>query len=383
MLLKKGLVLIVCIFSLTNLLAQESTVPKTFLNGYVKVLQTNTFDNINHSNFSSQLVHNRINFKWKPNSILAFTSELRNRFFFGDQIASTPNFVNQLRNSSDYFNLQKTWINNDNVVFITNVERVYVDIKKEKWDIRLGRQRVNWGVATTWNPNDLFNAYNFLDFDYEERPGTDAVKFKYLITDFSTIEFVHSKSNNNKSISVAKYAMNKWNYDFQFIAGMFKETWTLGTGWAGSIKDAGFKGEVQYYFNNKQVTDQLNMTVELDYMFKKGWYINAGSLFNSRGLNKGVANWSDLNLNLSAKNLMPTKYNFILTARKQFTPISSAGCSVVFAPNVNLFLLMPSFSYNISEKLDADFICQSFFLQYSGPIKTANVMAYLRCRYSF
>lgn len=383
MILKNGLALILCIFSLTNLLAQDSTMPKIFLNGYVKVLQTNTFDKINHTSFSSQLVHNRFNFKRKPNNTHTFTAELRNRIFLGEQIASTPDFVNQLRNSSDYFNWQKTWVNTKEAVFISNVERLYVDIRKEKWDVRLGRQRVNWGIATTWNPNDLFNAYNFLDVDYEERPGSDAIKLKYLITDFSAIELVQSKTNNNKSISVAKYALNKWNYDFQFIAGMFKGNSTLGTGWAGSIKDVGFKGEIQYYFNNKQVTDQLNMTIELDYMFKKGWYVNAGSLYNSRGLNKAVANWSSLNLNLSAKNLMPTKYNFILTARKQFTPISAAGCSVVFAPNVNLFFLMPSFSYNISEKLDADFICQSFFMQNNGPIQTSYVMAFLRCRYSF
>lgn len=381
--MKNCFVLILYMLSLTNLLAQDSTAPKFFLNGYVKALQTTNFDKIAHTNFSNQVVHNRLNFKWRPNNTIAFTSELRNRIFFGEQISSTPNFVNLLRNSNDYFNWQKAWVNNKEVVFVTNVERLYVDIKKDKWNARIGRQRVNWGIATTWNPNDLFNAYNFLDVDYEERPGSDAVKFQYPISDFSTLELVHSKSSNNKSISVAKYSMNKWNYDFQFIAGNYKGSATLGSGWAGSIKDAGFKGEIQYYFSNNQVADQLNMTMELDYMFKKGWYVNFGGLYNSRGLNKAVTNWNALNLNLSAKNLMPTKYSYILTARKQFTPISSVGCSIVYAPNVNLFLLMPSFSYNISEKLDADFIYQSFFMENKASIQQTASIAFLRLRYSF
>ncbi len=34
----------------------------------------------------------------------------------------------------------------------------------------------------------------------------------------------------------------------QLITGWYNEHLTLGAGWAGNIKDAGFKGEVQYFF---------------------------------------------------------------------------------------------------------------------------------------
>ena len=227
------------------------------------------------------------------------------------------------------------------------------------------------------------NTYNFLDVDYEERPGSDAVKFKYLLSDFANVEFVYSKTSNNKSISVVKYFMNKWNYDIQVITGLYKGNTTIGAGWAGSIKEAGFRGEIQHYFGNKQMADQLNMTMELDYMFKKGWYINVGGLYNSSGLNKAVTNWGVLNLNLSAQNLMPTKYSYIFTARKQLTSISLASCSIIYAPNVNMFLLMPTFSYNISDKFDADFIFQSFYIQNKTIIQQTTTNAFLRFRYSF
>ncbi len=141
--MKKCFALILNMLSLTNLLAQDTTTPKFYLNGYLKALQTSTIDKIVRKDFSSQLVHNRLNLKWKPNNTISVNSELRNRLFFGEQISITPNFVNQLRNSSDYFNLQKIWINNKNVVFISNIERLYVDIKKKKWNARFGRQRVN------------------------------------------------------------------------------------------------------------------------------------------------------------------------------------------------------------------------------------------------
>ena len=54
------------------------------------------------------------------------------------------------------------------------------DYRDNKINFRIGRQRINWGTTTIWNPNDIFNAYNFLDFDYEERPGMDGGKFQYI-----------------------------------------------------------------------------------------------------------------------------------------------------------------------------------------------------------
>ena len=63
----------------------------------------------------------------------------------------------------------------------------------------------------------------------------------------------------NKSIGAAKYSFNKGSYDMQFISGWYNEHLTLGCGWAGYIKDAGFKGELQYLIRNKDSTDHLNL----------------------------------------------------------------------------------------------------------------------------
>jgi hypothetical protein len=72
------------------------------------------------------------------------------------------------------------WIDTRNVVAVSVIDRIWLEYHREKWHARAGRQRINWGMGTTWNPNDLFNTYNFLDFDYEERPAVDAIKVQYL-----------------------------------------------------------------------------------------------------------------------------------------------------------------------------------------------------------
>ena len=375
-------ILYCCICLITK--AQDSTYQEQLmLNGYLKGLAAYQVDKISNDGFSSQLIHNRINLKWKPIHPFNLITEIRNRLFFGEQMQRIPNFSERLRNPNEYFNLQKSWVNNEHLIVHTNIERLYADFKKDKWSMRLGRQRVNWGIGTTWNPNDLFNAYNFLDIDYEERPGSDAARLSINTASNSNLEFVYSPTNHSTSIAAAKFGLNKWDYDFQFIVGKYKGSITLGTGWAGSINDVGFKGELQYYIKHVNETDQLNMLVDIDYMFSNGWYASIGALYNSNGINHAVKDLQALNLNLSAKNLMPTMYNYILRIKKELSPITAVGGNIIYAPRVNMIILMPSFNYNISNSLDADIFIQSFYLKSESRIKSMTDYGILRLRFSF
>ena len=353
---------LILLFFISNAIHAQDTVPKIpkwSFNGYVKLVETIEFDQINQTNTSGHLIHNRLNLKWKPNSATYFVGELRNRILFGEAGSV-----------------------NDKPVFKSEIERLYTDIQVDKWNLRLGRQRVNWGIATIWNPNDIFNAYNFLDVDYEERPGSDAIKLKYNFSSFAHLELVHSGFGKNQ-ISAAKYFINKGGYDFQFIAGNYKGDPTIGTGWAGNMKNAGFKGEIQYYTNQNDALKQLNLTIGFDYMFKKGWYLNTGFLYNSQGLNEKLQANQYLNLQLSSKNLMPTRHNMLIMLQKDLNPLSSFGLSVIYAPNVDLLLIMPSFKFNMVQDLDADIIWQSFYINRASKFQSLNSLGFFRLRWSF
>ena len=99
-----------------------------------------------------------------------------------------------LKNDNELVNLQTAWIKNKSLVLHTNVERLYIDYKGDDWNVRLGRQRINWGITTTWNPNDIFNTYNFLDFDYEERPGVDGGKCNTFSAIHSNTELAYTNT---------------------------------------------------------------------------------------------------------------------------------------------------------------------------------------------
>lgn len=384
--MKSSLLLLILLLGYQPLAAQDTIAPspkKVSFNGYLKSLESYSIDKLNHQNTWGNLIHQRFNIKWKPLTSLTLVAELRNRIFWGEQVKQVPDFGSRLRNSNEAWNLQKAWIHRENFVFHTNTERLYADLKKEKWSARLGRQRINWGMTTLWNPNDIYNAYNFLDIDYEERPGSDAISLQRNLTDFSHIEFVYGTAGSNKQIMASRYFLNKWNYDLQFIAGSYQGAATLGAGWAGSIRETGFKGEVQYYFAHQDSASQLNLTLALDHALKGGWYLSAGALYNSRGLTHSLNHPAELNLSLSSKNLMPARISWLLVGRKEISPLSAATCTLVYSPKLNLLILSAGVSYNLSSGLDADLIWQSFFLQYQGSFQGLQDIGYLRLKWSF
>ncbi|HSN47722.1 MAG TPA: hypothetical protein VLR29_03080, partial [Flavobacterium sp.] len=149
------------------------------LHGYIKNIQNTTFVQKIDSNASTNLIHNRLNFKFNIAPKITGRLEIRNRIFYGEQIEQTPNFGDIINQDNGYFHLSHLWINEDSFVAQSLIDRMLVHYSDEKWDVTIGRQRINWGINTVWNPNDLFYAFNLLEFDYEERPGSDAVRIQH------------------------------------------------------------------------------------------------------------------------------------------------------------------------------------------------------------
>jgi hypothetical protein len=127
----------------------------------------------------------------------------------------------------------------------------------------------------------------------------------------------------------------------------------------------------------------LNISLEGDYMFDKGWYTSAGLLFNKNGLYQPVNEWDNINLNLSPENLMPTKWNIIVTTAKEFTPLLSANMSVLYAPGTNFVILFPSLQYNLATNLDVNLVWQSFFAELNNRFEAVNHRCFLRIKWSY
>lgn len=350
------------------------------LGGYIRNLHSLEFQPGKAARWNS-ILHNRLNARWKINENQAVIAEIRNRIFLGEDLRTAEGLADGIRNPNEYFNLQHLWLNNRDVLFHSNTERLYYDYQGSKVTFRAGRQRINWGMATTWNPNDLFNSYNFLDVDYEERPGSDGLRLGYKIHGDLNAELAYAHTGEARgSIAAVKVFYNRWNYDVQVISGLYKDRLTLGLGWAGNIGDAGFKGEAQYF---ELDGGRFTLSVEGDYMFKNGWYVNLGVLLNDRGANSGITGPELLAAPVTPENLMPVKWTLITTVAREFNPLVSVKSSLVYSPGTNLLIFYPGLKYSITSDVDLNVEWQSFFGKGSRPIENLTNKGYVGAEWNF
>jgi hypothetical protein len=357
------------------------------LNGYIKDLQSTYFIQKIDSNASMNLIHNRLNFKFTISPKISARLEIRNRIFYGEQLKMIPDFGKTINQYNGVFNLSHLWINEKSFVAHSVIDRMLLQYADEKWDIKIGRQRINWGINNIWNPNDIFNAYNFLDFDYEERPGNDAIRIQRNLRNNSVLELAYKfGKNKDENTAAFLYKFNKWKYDFQFLGGMYQTDYVFGGGWAGNIKDAGFKGELSYFIpkrNTLETSETFSLSIMADQTFKNDWYISVAGLYNSNPTNAFAVSGSFYNSNLSAKNLFPFRYNFYATVMKTISPIKSFNFSVIYSLEKNTLILVPVYAWNVATNFDLDFTAQSFFAEQNNCYTNLITEIYIRGRWSF
>lgn len=357
------------------------------LRGYIKDLQSAYFIEKVDSNISSNLIHNRLNFKVNFSNRLTLRLEFRNRIFYGEQIKLTPEFGKMINQSNNIYKLSYLWMDEKSIVIHSVIDRLMVRYTLKKWDLRLGRQRINWGINTIWNPNDIFNAYNFLDFDYEERPGTDALRIQRFFKRNAFLDFAYKpgKKKDEQIIGVL-LGLNKWKYDFQFLSGIYQSDFLLGGGWAGSIKKIGFKGEMSRFLPVIEPTDKkasCTFSTMVERTFKKDWYASFGFLYTSNQLNTQSFGNSIYASNVSVKQLFPFRYSFQASAMKSFSPITSLGLTSVYSTEKNTLILFPTFSWSVSSNFDLNITAQSFFAKKEAGYRNLISGLFIRVEYSF
>ena len=272
-----------------------------------------------------------------------------------------------------------TPVDRNGLVIHTMIDRAYLQWHKEDWEVTLGRQRLNWGVNLAWNPNDLFNSYSFFDFDYEERPGSDALRVRKYTGYASEVEFAIKAADSFEEMTTAiRYQINQWNYDIQFICGVMKNNLALGTGWAGSIGGMGFKGELTYLSHLEMKKQDFLTSVSLDYMFANSIYLNGSVLYNSFGKKQPTFGLVNTTSNLDIRSISPYTWSSFLQASYPIHPLLNAGMATILFPTDGSLFLNPSVTYSIVNNLDLDLIGQFYFSESQD-----SKALYLRLKYSY
>lgn len=373
-----------------NVQAQDEEPKRTSLNGYLKFLQTVHFSDVDDNWTTDNIFHNRLNFKWYPNSNLTFTAELRTRLFYGETVKTFPQYPDIIDTDGGYVVDLSAILAQGNSYFIHSVlDRVNLDWSKEKWQVRVGRQRINWGQNFVWNPNDVFNSYSFFDFDYEERPGSDAVLVRYYTGPTSSIEFATAFGSEWNDYKIAAmYRWNKNNYDYQLLGGKVRTDYVLGFGWSGQIKTAGFKGEITWLEPVDEVFSGAGTVVAAlsgDYTFPSSLFLHSEIIYNSyaENINPVGVGADFLIQSRSPKTLTFTKWSWFNEGAYQITPLLRAGLYSIYNPTENSFFLGPNAELSITDNVYLLFMGQLFLGSSNSVYGNLGYFNYLRLKWNF
>ncbi|HZY37911.1 MAG TPA: hypothetical protein VFE53_14735 [Mucilaginibacter sp.] len=359
---------------------------KFTVNGYLKYLEQISFVSDITNLQTLDLLHNRLNFKYQPDDHFTFRLEVRNRIYYGDEVKTYPGFASLVTGGDGTLNLSENWVNSHSMLFNSTIDRGSAEYINGKWDITLGRQRINWGISTVWTPNDIFNTFNYFDFDYEERPGADAARVQYNLTPSSSLDAAFSPGKTAAgNVGALMYHFNKWGYDFQAFSGVYRQNFTAGAGWAGNISGAGFKGEVTYFAPGHSGADSASVaaTLSVDYAFQNGIYVMVSGLYNKLGTDS-LLNITQLTTStLSAKNIFPFKYTLFSEVSYSFSPIFKASLGGMYSLSGNSLIILPTVTYSIADNWVLDLIGQSFYSQQNGGYKPLGNSIYLRLKWGF
>lgn len=358
--MKKYLLIFILLFFINDAESQSNL----SLNGYIKGLgmyyKPTTSIPINETDSLDFLylnqIHNRLNFKWYASNELTFAVEARNRLFFGQMIKEFTEYEESINNDDGYLNMGTVLISGDSWFLHSMLDRAWVDYTKGDWQIRVGRQRINWGINLVWNPNDIFNTFSYFEFDYEERPGTDAVKIQYYTGVTSSAQLVYKIGRSADETAIAgMYRFSQFNYDFQFLSGWAGKDFVLGGGWAGDIKGGGFRGEFSYFAplqKDNGSEEAFVASVSGDYTLTNSIYLHTGILYNSNGVLGSAGGRTFFDTNLSAKMLSSGMFNLFGQISYPFTPLLSGNFSSMINPSDGSSFLGPSLSYSLGNNLE-------------------------------
>jgi len=355
------------------------------LNGYITTMQSAMFDSLSGPFLNENLIHNRLNFKAYLNDKITFAAEFRNRLFTGDMVRYGRPYAGLIGDDNGVVDMSWNIIEEQSFLLNTTVDRLWLDLHYSNFQVTLGRQRINWGQTFVWNPNDIFNAYSFFDFDYVERPGSDALRLQFFPSSSSAAEFALKIDDENDITAAGLYRFNIWNYDFQFLAGyMNSEDIVIGAGWSGSVGSMSFRGEGTWFdpyedFPGDEST--VLITAGLDKIFKDNSIAQIQLMYCNDPVDIGYFG----NLysgNFSSKDLAFSKF----TAFGQFTwaatPLLNFTLAVMWFPDLEGFFAGPSIDYSLSENLDFSLIWQHFDALMDGDRTNIN-LGFLRLKYNF
>jgi hypothetical protein len=364
--------------------AQDGLKPE--ITGYLKELGQLAFDNDLGTLRYDNIIHHRIESEWTFSEQWEFRADLRTRLLNGYSVLNAPGLADYYGSDPNFLDLSWVWLDTDHTLMHSTIDRLHVSYFRGPWEVHLGRQRINWAKTLVWSPNDLFNNYAFLDFDYEERPGVDALSARYNWSYASSVEASIRFADAFNEMTIAAMLRTTWrSYDLQVIAGHYLEHMALGGGWAGYIGGAGFRGEVTYFHPEDRFfgdAGHVTAAAGFDYMFSNSLYAQGELLYNG-GYREAGNPLTELIRPPTATDLFPARTGMFLNGTYPLHPLVNVSLGFMNSFDRSIYIIIPQVTISLTENTDLLILSQLLKGSvFNNALETPNLL-FFRLKWSY
>ena len=207
------------------------------------------------------------------------------------------------------------------------LDRAFLDVELGGWDLRVGRQAINFGQALIWNPVDLVDSNSPLDFDVVKE-GVDTVRASYAISATSSVQGLVAFPDGG-ALSLVRGEVLAGGADLGLLAAAdartderivgFDVKGDLGVGWWAEAA----------YHDLEEGEDYLQLVVGLDYSWpvRDSLYLALQAYRDGSG-GTGVADYDYAALGTTRRFLARSYASLI--AGLTFSELASLSGSVLY-----------------------------------------------------
>lgn len=328
-------------------------------NGYLGIMPS--WYKIENHDLRETIIHNRINLNYDFSRSLVGVIQFRNRLINGQTVKEIPGYEPMIDKDQGFLDLSYNLASGNSTILNMTIDRLWLDFFLGKFQIRAGRQRINWGQAMVWNPNDIFNTYSFFDPDYPERPGIDGMRLQFFTGSASHIDGVFKIDHNHRKTIATRFRFNAAGYDWQILGGRLDDNdWVAGIGWSGHISNIGVYGESTLLISDYG-KETLITVAGLNYNFKNS-ILWQGEFLYSSNLSNDINEFTYLlSGQASVRNLSVSKYSVFNSLQYPFTPLFTGTLNAMYFPGTRGWYAGPSMEYSLRQDLYLTIFVNMFF----------------------